>query len=241
MAQTALEKGLKTNGITINLPPFLNASQNTKRIYVAEINEQNPIPEIAQTYGSKASFGNAYFNVMFGTVNSILTYKNGECVVFVYLPPAKVGSIYGRIIQDSTILFTLNNITFERIKHDFKYGKPYCAPSELDAKELYSMLTHYPHKKAQEMFNANIMVSYPLNLRGNIYKNKYTRGRAVVIGKDWYEVYLYFMMTDKSSLNFEKFLNDFDHLFWFKKQQSMNIQILHFSDRDYPKTSKPCS
>ena len=215
VAQTALENDAVKLDIIVNLPLFLNASENTKRIYVAEVSEKNPIPEIAHTFGSKASFGNTYFNVLFGTINSILTYKNGECVVFVHTSPYIRGSTYGQIIQDSTKLFTLRNITFGRIKHDFKYGKPNRDASELEANELYSMLTHYPYEKAKKMFNANALVSYPLNLRGNVYKDKYTRGRAVVAGKDRRQFYLYFMMTDKSVIDFEKFLNDFDKVFWF--------------------------
>ena len=216
VAQTALEEGIDRLGIAIDLPSFMNPSQNSERIYVAEINEKNPIPEIAQTYGSKASFGDTYFNVLLGMVNSILTYKNGECVVFVYTPPGRGGNSFGKAIQDSTKIHTLNNISFERIKSNFKFGKPNRSPSELDTDELYSMLTHYPCAKAKQMFNANAMVSYPLNLRGNIYKNKYTRGRAVVAGKDYRQFYLYFMMTDESVLDFEKFLNDFEKVFWFK-------------------------
>lgn len=55
LAQTALEKGMEEYGIDINLPSFLDASQNTERIYVAEISEENPVPEIAQQFGSKAT------------------------------------------------------------------------------------------------------------------------------------------------------------------------------------------
>lgn len=214
-AQTALEKGMQRLDIAINLPSFLNASQNSEHIYAAEISEKNPVPEIAQQFGSKASFGDGYINVLLGTVNSILTYKDEDCIVFVYVPPGKGGSNYGRIIQDSTKLFTFKNISFERIKHNFKYGKPNNSPSELEADELYSMLTHYPNDNAKKMFNANVLVSFPLNLRGNIYKDKYTRGRVVVAGKDRCEFYLYFMMTDRSALDFENFLNDFNKVFWF--------------------------
>lgn len=216
LAQTALQKGMQRLDIEINLPSFLDASQNTEHIYVAEISDTNPVPEIAQQFGSKPSFGNGYINVLLGTVNSILTYKNEECIVFVYTPPGIGGGTYGKIIQDSTKLFTLRNITFERIKYSFKYGMPNNSPTELEVDELYSMLTHYPHEKAKEMFNANAMVHFPLNLRGNIYKDKYTRGRVVVAGKDRREFYLYFMMTDESVLDFEKFLNDFDKVFWFR-------------------------
>jgi hypothetical protein len=217
IAQTALEIGMAENGIEVNLPSLVDVTQNAELFYVTPVCEKSPVPEIAQQFGAKASFGDTFFKVFFGTINSILTYKNGECIVFVYTFPGHEGSAYGRIIQDSTKLFTFRNITFERIKHDFKYGLPNNSPSELDADELYSMLTHYTYKKAKKMFNANAMISYPLNLRGNIYKEKYTPGRAVVAGKEHRQFYLYFMMTDESVLNFDKYLHDFKKAFWFKE------------------------
>ncbi len=217
IAQTSLELGMDGFNIDINLPSFLNASENIERIYVAEITDKNPVPEIAQQFGSKITFGETYFNVFFGTVNAILTYKNDECVVFVYTSsPFKGSNNYGQIVQDSAKLFTFKNIPFARIKHDFKYGLPNNYPSELEADELYSMLTHHSYDRAKKMFNANVLVSYPLNFRGNIYKNKYTRGRAVVAGKDYRVFYLYFIMTDKSVLEFEKYLNDFERVFYFR-------------------------
>ncbi len=214
---SALKKGTEQLGISVNLPTFLEASKNSNLIYPAEITEKNPLPTIAQQFGGEPASGNTYFNVLFGKVNSILTYKEKDCEVIVYMPPGRGGNSYGKIIQDSTKLHTLNNISFGRIKSNFKYGINRIDASELEADELYSMLTHYPYDRAKKMFNANAMLSFPLNLRGNIYDGKYTRGRAVVVGKDRHEIYLYFMMTDKSSLDFENFLNDFDKVFWFNE------------------------
>ncbi len=215
VAQTSLEKGMAKHGVDMNLPSFLNVSENTEKIYVTQINEKNPIPEIAQQSGSRTSSSDTFFKALFGRINSILTYKNGECVVIVYTFPGMGSNNYGQVIRDSTKLFTFRNISFERIKYNFKYGLPNNYPSELEANELYSMLTHYPHDKAKKMFNANALVSFPLNLRGNTYKNKYTRGITVIAGKNRRQFYLYFMMTDKSVLNFEKYLNDFEKVFWF--------------------------
>ena len=216
IAQTVLERGMQENKIGVKLPSFLIATNNAERIYVTEINEKNPIPGINQQYGNEPSYGDTFFNVFFGTINSILTYKNGECVVFVHTGPRSGVDNYKKIAMDSVKLLTFKNISFERTKHDFKFGIPYSAPSEYEADELYSMLTLYPQEKAKKMFNANAMISYPLNLRGNVYKGKYTRGRAVVVGKDFWQFYLYFMMTDENVMHFEKFLDNFEKVFWFK-------------------------
>ena len=214
-AQSFLDESAARLGISVKIPPQYKISKNETLIYPTAITEENPVPELAQQYEQKPAKGDTFFNVFFGTVNSILEHKNNECVVIVFIPPGQGGSSYGKIATDSTMLSVFKQISFERIKTDFKYESPFNAPSELAAMELYSMLTHYSATKAKEMFNAGAMVSYPLNFKTNVYREKFTRGRAVVIAKDWREVYLYFMLTDKSVLNFDKYLEEFDGAFVF--------------------------
>ena len=201
--QTALEKAVKEINVSINMPPYLQASKNKKII-------SSIIPRLKQkTRNDKG------VNEAFGKIYSILEHTNGEYMVFVYVSPDGNTGKYGEIITDSTELYTLANLQLDRIKKDFRYGLPDADASEWEAHELYSMLTHYPREQAQEMFNANAMVMYPLNLRGVTYKDKYTRSRAVVIAKDGREIYLYFLMTDGNIKNFDTYLKDLNKVFWF--------------------------
>ena len=217
IGQAHLEDSAEKLGVTVNLPSNVSASSNDHLIYPVEITEKDPLPTIAQQFGGKPAFGDTYFNVLFGKVNSVLTYKERDCEVIVYMPPGKGGSTYGRIVKDSAMLHVLKNLSFGRIKRTFGYGKRNKDASEFEAIELYSMLTHHPNKKAKEMFNADVFLEYPLNFRGNTYKNKYTRGRGVVVAKNRREIYLYFMMTEKSVLNYDGFLSDFEKVFWFNE------------------------
>ena len=203
--QTALEKAVKKMNMSMNIPSYLNASQNEEIIY-------DIIPESEQRSGRIPGI-----NSVFGGITGILEHQDGEYLIFVCAFPFKGGSTYGKIVTDSTEWFTLKNLSFGRIKGDFRYGIPNVDAIELEADELYSMLTHYPYEQAQEMFNANVMVMYPLNLRGNVYKDKYTRSRAVIIAKDRLEIYLYFMLTDESAKNFDTYLQDLNKVFWFNE------------------------
>lgn len=215
-AQSFLNQSAALLGITVNIPQQYQSSENENHIYPAKITEENPVPELAQQYMQKPAKGDVFFNVFFGTVNSILKHHNNECVVLVYIPPATGGNSYGKMATDSTMLRIFKQIDFRHIRKDFNYESPFHAPSELVAMELYSMLTNYPALKAEKMFNAGAMVSYPLNFKTNVYQEKFTRGRAVVIGKDWREVYLYFMLTDESVLDFDKYLEEFNRAFVFQ-------------------------
>ena len=215
--QTALEKAFKKIDVSMNIPSYFNVSQNDDVIGVAEVTKKEPLPTLAQIYGFDPGQGNTAINAIFGLLQSIFEHKNGEYLIFVSVVPGRGGSTYGKVVKDSTELFTLKNLSFGRIKHDFRYGEPLKDASELEADELYSMLTHYPREQAQEMFNANVMVTYPMNLWGSAYKDKYTRSRAVVIAKDRLEIYLYFMMTDESAKNFDTYLQDLNKVFWFNE------------------------
>jgi hypothetical protein len=214
-AQSFLEESAAIFSISVKIPSQYKASKNKDYIYPVEITKANPIPELAQQFRQKPVKGDVFFNVFFGMVNSILEHSNDECIVIVYIPPVTGGSCYGKIATDSAMLRVFKHIPFERIKTEFSYESPLNAPSELAAMELYSMLTHYPSAKAEEMFNAGTMVSYPLNFRKNIFQKKFTRGRAVVIGKDRRHLFLYFMLTDKSVLDFDKYLEEFNRAFVF--------------------------
>lgn len=210
--QTALEKAMKRINVSINIPSTFSVTQNKELMFVTN---DSIFPTLKQIYNFEPSYGSTAFKVIFGSIHSIFTHKDGECVIFVYTSPGKGGSEYGKMITDSAGLYTLDNLCFDRIKHDFRYGKPMDSVSECEAVELNSMLTHYPKEQVQKMFNANVMVMYPLNLRGNVYNDKYTRSRAVVVNKDGLEFYLYFMMTDYSVNNFDNYLNDLSKAFWF--------------------------
>ncbi len=212
-AQSFLKESANRLGISVKIPPGYEVSENDNIFYPAEISDSNPIPSIAQTYKQEPVKGDAFFNVFFGMVTSVFKHKSNECVVIVFIPPGRGGSNYGEIATDSSMLRTFKHIAFERIKTNFNYGSAFDGPSELDAMEIYSMLTHYPAEKARQMFNASAMVEYPLNFKRNVFQERFTRGRAVVVGKDRREFFLYFMMTDTSVLLFDKYLNDFDKAF----------------------------
>ena len=201
--QTALEKEVEKMHVSMKMPSSIHASQNEDVIYLSD-SEQHP----GQNSG---------INSIFGGIHSILEDKDGKYVILVYASPRITGSSYGKIMTDSTELYTLTNLAFGRIKKDFRYGIPNVDAIELEADELYSMLTHYPREQAQEMFNANVMVMYPLNLRGNVYKDKYTRGRAVVVAKNRLHLYFYFLLTDESVKNFDTYLQNLNKVFWFNE------------------------
>lgn len=215
-AQTALEKAATRLNIAVNIPDNISASANENNIYPCEITDDNPIPTIGQTYHIEFAQGNTAINTFFGMASSILQFKNEDCVVLVTIPPGKGAS---RMVStlDSTLAYISQNIDFGSIKGGFRYGKPFRSVSLQEAEELNSMLHHYPDSLAQKLFNANVMVSYPINLRGNTYLDKYTRCKSITVGKRGREIFLRFFMTDESFYNFDKYLMKLEKAFWFSE------------------------
>ncbi len=108
------------------------------------------------------------------------------------------------------------NMSYNRIKSNFKYGKLLSAASEQDIEDLKMMLHYYPREEARSLFNADYMLSYPYNMAGMVCKENLTRARGVVIGKDGMDIFLYFIMSDTGIKDFDQYLTDFKGTFWFK-------------------------
>lgn len=108
--QTALEKAMKRINVSINIPSAFSVTQNEELMFVTK---DSIIPTLEQIYNFKPAYGSTALKVIFSMIHSIFTHQDGECVIFVYSPPGKGGSDYR-----SAGLYTLNNLSFGRIKHD---------------------------------------------------------------------------------------------------------------------------
>lgn len=206
---TALEEAMKIMNVNFNLSQFYTASTNKSLIYPAE----GANPTIPQLYENELSSGNTEINVIFDNVHSILTHKDGECKILIYAAESLVR--FGRIIQANNNYFKVLSSTFNRIKREFRYGDPKTSATREEIEELDMMVRHCPKEQALKLFNAEEMLMYPMNLRGNAFEDKYTRSRAVVVAKNGLSIFFYFMMTDESVKNFDQYLKDLSGSFMF--------------------------
>jgi len=208
--KTALEKAMKIMNVNMNLSPLFTATQNEEMFLPAKDSISRTIDQI---FFDAPVYGNAAINTIFGNVHSILTHKNGECKILVFAS-GEIDVKYGKMVADNARLFNVVNSTFNRIKKDFRYGTSKSATRE-QIEELDMMVRHCPKEQAKEMFNADDIIMYPLNLRGNAFEDKYTRSRAVVVAKNGLSIFFYFLMTDESVKNFDQYLKDLSGSFMF--------------------------
>ena len=52
-------------------------------------------------------------------------------------------------------------------------------------------------------------------MKGNIHGNNFTHTIAVVTGRRGLDIFAYFLLTDESAKNFDKYLSNFRHTIWF--------------------------
>jgi hypothetical protein len=206
----ALERALDTMRVSMNLPEYLNASQNKYLIYPYD----EASPNIAQQYGRESASGDTAFNLQFELFHSIIKHQNDNYVIFVYAG-GEVNVKLGNVIENLNPIFNVINPSFNRIKHDLHYGTRHKSATVEEIAVLDTIITHYPQETAQELFNADWLVSYPKDLRGEVYEGKYSQCRAVAVAKNGLDIYLYFMMTDETVKNFDSYLQDFKKVFWY--------------------------
>ena len=215
-AQTALEKALKTMNVQMNIPSYFDISQNEKKIYITPKTKESPTPTMVQQYDFESSFGDTALKVYLHLGHSIIRHKTEDYLIFVDAIGER--DVQFGVIKKNPVLFNSEqNNALKRIKFDFRYGKRMSSPSEGEIEELKLMLTYYPEKQAKEMFNADWMVMYPMNLRGEVLEGKFSRCRAVAVSKYGMDMFFYFIMTDESSKKFDTYLMDLNKVFWFNE------------------------
>jgi hypothetical protein len=208
--KTALERALDTMQVSLNLPSFLIASQNKYSVYAV----QGAEPSLDQQYEHVTASGDMALNVQFGTLHSIIRHIDEDYVLFV----SAIGEsdiLLGDLRDAINQFYNVVNSTFNRIKHDLHYGTPYTSATKEEIAALETMIIHYPKKKVQELFNADWMVSYPMNLRGEVYEDKYSQCKAVAVSKNGLNIFFYFMMTDETAENFDRYLQNLKKVFWY--------------------------
>lgn len=112
---------------------------------------------------------------------------------------------------------------FTNVANHFEFGKPYRSIRSQTLKDVEMLVTYYPIETARDVFNGVSMFVYPLNFQGETYQGQYTCGRGVVVfSKNNVPLELYFIMTDESVADFDKYLSELKGVFTFQNIDSTN-------------------
>ena len=148
-------------------------------------------------------------------VHAKLVHEDGQCEAYIFL--SGVFQVrYGAVIKANSELFgNSTSSSFNRIKHDFRYGN-YGSASPEEIEVLKTMVQDYSKDVVKEVFNADYALSYPFEMDGKVHQDNFTSARAVVAIKNGLEVFIYFVLTDNGIKDFDKYLSDFKGVLLYK-------------------------
>lgn len=217
-SQTYLEKSMKsTDVIYIPSEKFI-ISQNEEQVYPVEISEKNPLPSLAENYGVVLARPETYINSLFAMVHAIFQSKKDDYIVLVksgYGRDEKFGVVVRNEEFSEEEKFYLESLRLDGVKRDLRYGRFFQGVDEKEAYEILQMLKIFPKEDAKKMFNAQILFSYPIDLHGNAYNEKYKRAKCFVLQGKRSIIFLYFLMTNDNYWKADTFLKDFEGVFRF--------------------------
>lgn len=212
-AQTYLEKLAEWNGVEINLPEGVTASQNAEPFFLYPVTESNPYPTMAQSYNFERCRGKVFFNAFFSMVSSVLECKSNDYIVIPVLLEHRRISGQSPEAHDSDEDELISNCS-----GGMDFGSNVKFPEKYEIDQLKRMVKIYSGKTAKKYSNATGMVSFPLSLQHNVLYDKYTHCKVVMVRNKKTDTTfsLIFLMTDENYTRFDEFLKDFKGAFRFK-------------------------
>ena len=144
-----------------------------------------------------------------------IVHQDKDCELYL-----KTSIRSGNSSDDLTPLPTggkINMNIYGYIKSDLKWqmDKMYKAVEPCEVDEIKMLLTDYPASLAKQYFNADYMLMYPIDTKQQECRDKFTRARCVVIGKDYRFVFMYFFLTDDNAKDLNKYLAQLKGMIWF--------------------------
>ena len=155
-----------------------------------------------------------------GALLGRLSHRDGKCLIAMNTTPKPIN---GKKLKLPLRKELSKEYVFTRVANHFELGKPYRSIRSQALKDAEMLVTHYPDETAKDIFNGASMFIYPLNFRGETCQGQYTCGRGVVVfGKNNVPLELYFIMTDESVADFDKYLSELKGVFTFQNIDSTN-------------------
>lgn len=143
-----------------------------------------------------------------------LMHRDGKCILALDTSPKRMD---GKKLTIPLREEAAKDYVFSRIGNHFGFMKPGRSLRRQALKDVEMLVTYYPTETAKDIFNGVSMFVYPLNFQGETYRNQYTCGRGVVVfSKHNVPLELYFLMTDESIKNFDKYLSELKGVFTFQ-------------------------
>lgn len=107
-------------------------------------------------------------------------------------------SLYSRLINEVDIEHTHSKLTEEAIK------------------KIEKKLTFWSPERAKKAFNAQYVITFPIEDKKSVYMGKFTHKLQLKMIKWGQDFSVSFLVTKKGEKKIDKYINDVEKAFWFE-------------------------
>ena len=133
-------------------------------------------------------------------------HEDGECILFINSSP-------GYNIRERSE--RIRKSFFNRTRRYLQMGNPFIDTTDEQMEDLKKIITFWPQKEAEKVFNAQHVLVYPINEPKAIYKGKYVHRQSLCMIKWGEDLTVSFLLTDKGYKNMNKYMKDVKKAFRF--------------------------
>ena len=135
-------------------------------------------------------------------------HEDGECILFL--------SFGGMNLQIDKSINEFPKNNFNWIKQTLGIGSSFTKTTEEEMQKIKKKITIWSSEKAKETFNAQYVITYPIENKESVYMSKYTHKLDMMIIKWGGQLNVSFLVTKKGNKNIDKYIKDVEEAFWFE-------------------------
>lgn len=146
------------------------------------------------------------------TAGSVITSKwiheDGECILFI--------KCHGMTARIDKSIDELPKTTLNRIKHTLFIAPLFDKMTEEEEQKVKKAITIWSPEKAKKTFNAQHVITYPIQGEKSVYMEKYIHKLELIMIKWGENLTVSFLVTEKGNKNIDKYIKDVEGAFWFE-------------------------
>lgn len=135
-------------------------------------------------------------------------HEDGECILFI--------KCHGMKASIDKSIDELPKTIFGWIKNSLGLGSLLRETTEEQMEKIKKRITIWSPEKSKEVFNAQYVITYPVNEPKAVYMGKYTHRLELIMIKWGENLSVSFLVTDKGKKNMKNYIKDVEEAFRFE-------------------------
>ncbi|RHJ76818.1 hypothetical protein [Parabacteroides sp. AM08-6] len=145
---------------------------------------------------------------VFGTRASKWIHEDQECILFIDCAGTET-------TIDKSVDKLPENV-FSQIRNSLDMGSAFKETTDEQMEELKKIITIWPSQKSKEIFNAQYVITYPIEDKKAVYQDKYRHRMDLIMVKWGKKLTVSFLLTKKGYKHINKYIKDVEEAFRFE-------------------------